>query len=219
MQKFRHHPDDRIIIQNGSDLYHDTLENFLVDASLPGYSLATGYLGRIYCPNEKHVLTTQNREDPQDLSWAEGDGYIANAATYLAAKDARENPPLTLEERRVQKLQELSGSASQEIQGGFISNALGSDHHYNAQVDNQVNLIGAVTAVSLTGGSINYTCTEVATNIKSQKSHTQAQIEAVYQTGVQTKQAVIAYFHSLRNQVDAATDIPQVDAVVWAYGA
>lgn len=74
-----------------SDIYRDTIANFKTDfgSSYPG--LLDGYIGRYYEPGVSHYITTGDTAVPQDLSWAEGDAYIAAYGTLVAAKAARES--------------------------------------------------------------------------------------------------------------------------------
>lgn len=110
------------------------------------------------------------------------------------------------------KLARLKAACSEAIRAGVVSSALGSPHLYDTDKDSdQLNLVGA----GLLGLDIAYTCTDIATGIKAQRVHTAAQMAQVYHEGVALKGGMIGHLNDLRTQLDAATDIAAVDAVVW----
>lgn len=93
MAIFHHHPDGIVFIRTQAGTYADTVDNFISDL---GAAYSFGGTERIYEPGKRHIVDNQ----PQDLAWSEGDGYIAAFDALVTAKSARENPPLTLEQYR-----------------------------------------------------------------------------------------------------------------------
>ena len=88
---FQHNPDGLIIVRKSEqEIYLDRITKFETDfgQSYPG--LPDGYIGRYYEPGINHYLTTGDSATPQDLSWHEGDSYIAAYDRLMAAKAARE---------------------------------------------------------------------------------------------------------------------------------
>lgn len=112
MPTFQHHPDNliiiRAIVQSGLEVYIDTPENFNLDG---GYSYVFAGKERLYEPNQRHFVDNL----PQPLVWNEGDEYIANITSLLAAQKLRLNPPLTLPELKVVAHQAAKDRARSEI--------------------------------------------------------------------------------------------------------
>lgn len=79
---FTHHPDNYILI-NG--------ENFPMSffkTAEPNYNLHSDWKGRIYIPNQKHILLGNNGEVSLGETWEEGDVYISKLDYYKAAYEA-----------------------------------------------------------------------------------------------------------------------------------
>lgn len=93
MAIFHHHPDNIVYIRTQAGTYSARVADFISD--LGG---AYDFVGkeRLYEPGARHFVDNV----PQELEWAEGDGYIAAFDALMLAKNARENPPLTLEQYR-----------------------------------------------------------------------------------------------------------------------
>lgn len=89
---FHHHSDNYIIIQTGSKLYQDTVDNFAADLGEPYPGIPDQYAGRWYEPGVDHHFYTSNAAFPQNPIWAEGDRYISQIDRLIAAKKQRENP-------------------------------------------------------------------------------------------------------------------------------
>lgn len=108
------------------------------------------------------------------------------------------------------KLQELSAACSADIMTGFSSSALGEPHHYAAELENQINLIGAI-AFDL---PIPYTCTNSA-GVKVPRVHTQDQMRQVFLDGVARKTELIARFHALKALVQEASSSQMLSQISW----
>jgi len=79
----------------------------------------------------------------------------------------------------------MDARAKQEIDGGFISSALGAPHTYPSGDSDQLNLIGAVTA----GALVNFKCDNGSGY--TYKPHNAAQIRQVLQDGTAIKSAIL----------------------------
>lgn len=119
---------------------------------------------------------------------------------------------IELDFAKTDKIQLFSSLANVEIVTGFPSSSIGSVNFYDSSIEDQVNLIGAVTSnldlYYATRPSLNST-------VKSYKMHTAAQIRQVMNDGKNFKAGILMKFGSLRAQVQACTDLVQVSALVW----
>ena len=111
------------------------------------------------------------------------------------------------------KYADLIAAFNADLNAGFVSNALGNDHHYDSEQHNRENLIGAVAA----GVEQPYTCDDQLGNAdsKQQRLHDAAQMKQVLIDGAVVKQTLIAKLRDLRAQVEAAGDEAAVDAINW----
>ena len=116
----------------------------------------------------------------------------------------------TLEELKQAKLQELDAAAQAVITGGFVSEALGSPHLYSSQLEDQINLLGAVLA----GVDLDYVCTDAA-GVKAARRHTAAQIRKVYEDGLAHKATHIYRYHQLAAQVQQADSPEALQSISW----
>lgn len=88
---FQHHPDGYIFVRKSDlEIYQDTIANFQTDYGSAYPGLPEGYIGRYYEPGVNHYLHSSDSATPQDLSWSEGDSYIAAYGSLMMAKASRE---------------------------------------------------------------------------------------------------------------------------------
>ncbi|HEX9842410.1 MAG TPA: hypothetical protein VGC20_06650 [bacterium] len=118
---------------------------------------------------------------------------------------------LDLDGRKATRRAALSADCNAAITGGFESDALGSAHRYDSDLEAQVNLVGAASL----GAAVDYTCTEVATGTKGSVTHTAAQIKQVLKDGAAIKIALLAQYRARVADVEAAETEAEVEAVVW----
>ncbi len=103
MQKVHYHPDAKITIESSSKLYQDTVLNFETDSG-EVIVLPTGYDQIYYEVGKGLFYSTQETRDYIAATWVQGDVIIANITSTISAKYSRENPPLTLAEKRILKI-------------------------------------------------------------------------------------------------------------------
>lgn len=115
---------------------------------------------------------------------------------------------LTLDKIQEKKILELSQACEAEIVSGFTSNALGTTHTYQSDRDDQLNLIGMVTA----NVDDFFKCHDGAG--WSYKLHTIAQLKQVLTDGKNTKLASLQRFNSLKEQVLSSTE-SEIELIVW----
>lgn len=112
------------------------------------------------------------------------------------------------------KLIELEALCEAQIVSGFTSSALGSEHWYKSEQIDQLNLIGVVT-----GGTDDY----FKSGIKDTQGvitwdwvlHTSAQLKQVLNDGKNVKTTLLQKLTMQKAQVDLATTLAEVEAVVW----
>jgi len=114
-----------------------------------------------------------------------------------------------LDQARIDKITEMSHETRIRIESGFPSSALGSEHFYDSELEDQLNLIGSVTA----GTDTYYACTEVATGIKAYRFHTIAQLRVIIEDGKNVKLINLQQFNTARDNVMAATTLAEIEAV------
>jgi len=121
-----------------------------------------------------------------------------------------------LPEIKAEKIKELSAACGETIRAGFKSAALGADHWYDGDVEDQINIMGAAAA----GMDLPFRCYPIDADgnriaPKTFFVHTAAQLQQVYQDGVAFKLGQLQRLEMLRAQVDAAASSSDVEAVAW----
>lgn len=117
---------------------------------------------------------------------------------------------LVLERARAIKSAEINAACAAAIVGGFTSSALGTPHTYDSALEDQLNLIGAVSL----GVDLPYRCADAA-GIKAFRLHTAAQLKQVAADGALVKLAALEKAATLKTQVQVAADAAAVEAVAW----
>lgn len=134
---------------------------------------------------------------PVDIGWGFANGVFTAPAPTLA-------------ESKTAKNAEINAACEAAIVGGFASSALGSPHTYDSELEDQLNLIGAVGL----GTDLPYRCAD-AVGVKEFRLHTAAQLKQVAADGAAIKLAALEKAATLKAQVQAAADAAAVGAVVW----
>lgn len=101
---------------------------------------------------------------------------------------------------KLAKLQSLALEASTDIRAGFASVGSGVQRWYDSrEVEDQVNLIGAVVMAQHAASPIAFWCRLVASDVeKSSIEHDGAQMTTVLADGVLVKQLALAEFNGLK---------------------
>jgi len=119
---------------------------------------------------------------------------------------------IELDFAKTDKIQLFSELAKVDVETGFTSSALGVVNYYDAAIEDQINLIGAVTS----NIDLYYaTRTSINATIKSYKLHTAAQIRQVMDDGKNFKSVILIKFDALRTQIQSCTNLTSISAVVW----
>ncbi|PLY08407.1 MAG: hypothetical protein C0625_02130 [Arcobacter sp.] len=112
------------------------------------------------------------------------------------------------------KLSTINTSCETAIVSGFASSALGIEHFYQSDRDDQINLMGLVTAGSddlLKCGLKN----DDETITWEWKPHTKEQLKAVFDDGAAYKKEQLIKSATLKAQISAATTVEELDLIVW----
>lgn len=104
----------------------------------------------------------------------------------------------------------INTACAAAIVGGFASSALGAPHTYDSALEDQLNLIGAVSL----GVDLPYRCAD-AVGVKEFRMHTGAQLKQVAADGALVKLTALEKAATLKAQVQAAADAAAVEAVAW----
>ena len=119
-------------------------------------------------------------------------------------------PESLLDIAKAAKTAEINAACAAAIVGGFASSALGTAHTYDSELEDQLNLIGAVGL----GIDLPYRCADEA-GVKAFRLHTAAQLKQVAADGAAIKLAALEKAATLKAQVQAAVDAAAVEAVIW----
>jgi len=158
------------------------------------------------------TIPTPNVEVENDV-WKEALNINANtydeAVQTFVIKDFR-----TLKELKASKLSSINTSCEAVIVSGFTSSALGSEHIYQSDRDDQINLMGLVT----TGKDDLLKCgvDDGDGNITWEwKQHTVTQLKAVFDDGAAFKMLQLIKANTLKVQISSATTVEEVNEIVW----
>jgi hypothetical protein len=130
---------------------------------------------------------------------------------------------LILLETKSKKINEHSNYCAQLILSGFTSNALGSPHGYDSEDVDQINILGALAASGPRpshpdGVSLPYAARPIVDGVYMPKiyiAHTHEQLKQVVVDGAAYKLGCLQHFNELRDDVNAAATLQEVEAVVW----
>lgn len=215
MSRFQHHPDGEIYIGD----YAFPLIWWLTQE--PSYSgLPEGAIGRLYIPKKRHHLTIIKNDAPYQSDgglnnenlWPEGDGYISKLQDYIDAYDLYLNPPLSLEQIKKIKINELTTIFNASLDFGFESDALGTTHRYDNEKHNRENILDVV----LSGVDREITCDNLsgdAGTSKARRIHTVAQSQQLLKDSGEFKDDLINSLKSKIKKVTSATDEDSVKAI------
>lgn len=137
------------------------------------------------------------------------DGVFVSSNDEIVQTIIDEYDPLP--EARAKRIAELSEQCGAAIVGGFTSSALGSVHHYDGGIEDQVNIMGAAMA----GVDLPFRCRDDVLREKIFRPHTAAQMAQVYADGVAFKLQQLARLETLRAAVNNASTLEEVYSVVW----
>jgi hypothetical protein len=157
-------------------------------------------------------------ENYTDLVW-EGGLPLPSEADLLAAH---------LSDHKVEKITELSKDCARDIISGFVSSALGSEHIYDSDGVDQLNILGSYVATTPDAnnpqGSQTYHAVRAIIDgevqLKEYKLHDNLQMKKVVLDGVAFKLKKLTRFNAMRNEILVNTEMSmeELDAVTWQSG-
>jgi len=112
---------------------------------------------------------------------------------------------------QTERIIELSESAKLDIVNGFTSSALGTQHWYDSNLEDQLNLIGA-TASTI---DVLFGVRETEFGPKLYKNHTHVELLNVLSDGKNVKLFVLQKFNNKRDVILLATTEAEIDAITW----
>ena len=130
---------------------------------------------------------------------------------YITIKEEIEPIPesVILDLYKNDLINDLQAQTESDIINGFESDALGTMHHYDASLENQINLIGAVMA----NIDVYYSCTD-QNGVKEMRLHTPEQIKQVFNDGVMFKQMKISEMYQKRDSIKNASTLNELVALL-----
>lgn len=143
-------------------------------------------------------------------TWSTSSGAKGTCPTTLVPYTGPWPIPPTLAESQSSQIAALRTACANAIIGGFTSNALGSVYSYPSDPLSQSNM--NTIAGSPSGGSL--WCE--SGGVWAMKAHTQAQAQAVLASFVAWLNACQTQLATLTAEVNAATTVSAVQAIVWA---
>ncbi|WP_175947648.1 hypothetical protein [Burkholderia pyrrocinia] len=145
-----------------------------------------------------------------------GQWYVASGAL------AQVPPPTAVQQlaaAQAAQIAILDAACAKAITAGFTSTALGAAHTYPAQIADQQNLSASVLASLMpnlpSGWATPFWCAD-STGTWTYANHTAAQIQQAGQDGKAAIIAAIEKKAGLVAQVNAATTVAAVQAIVWS---
>lgn len=157
---------------------------------------------------------------PSDAVEITEDQYLnilnGQSSGKIIISDSSGNPmlsdplPLSLDQLKEQKINQLELSRNNAIQQDVLSDALGSAHIYAAKPSNRQFLNDLVTL----GNGGNFTCTD-ASGIKARKLHTATQLMQVAIDFKAVIEEKFDHFDGLVIAVNDASTQSQIDAINW----
>jgi hypothetical protein len=121
--------------------------------------------------------------------------------------------PATVVRLYTEKLQAINTACEQSIIAGFTSTALGAMHRYSSQLDDQLNLMGAI----LRGLEMPYACRNEQ-DVKAFRMHSAEQLRQIGDDFTQYKLQRLQQANTLKQQLEqaqAASDILALEAINW----
>lgn len=118
-----------------------------------------------------------------------------------------------LEAMHKAKTAAINQACEAAITAGFTSEALGAPHFYSSQLDDQLNLTGAV----LRGLDMPYACRDEQ-GVKEFRLHTAAQLRQVGDDFTLYKLQLLQHANELKQQLDTALeagDLDALEAITW----
>lgn len=133
--------------------------------------------------------------------------HDAQGLPYLA-----DLPPMSLDEvlnsLHARQSAQVERGCGEAITAGFASHALGAPHRYSSELDDQLNLTGAI----LRGLDMPYACRDEQ-GVKAFRLHTAAQLRQVGDDFTLYKLQLLQHANELKQQLDLALEAGDAEAM------
>ena len=173
------------------------------------YNNDTGQLIGFY-DDEIHESIPEPNIELTDEQWQEAVdnhyNFVDVDSGTISTQDFR-----TLDQVKTSQKALINSAAHNEIIAGFSSDALGDAYMYQSEETDQLNLIGMVMA----GTDDYFKCSADGGQTWGYELHTAAQLKQVLEDGKAIKLGILQKAQSLKGQIDDATTIADVEAIVW----
>lgn len=118
-----------------------------------------------------------------------------------------------LDQLKVAKISQLDDFCTQTILSGFVSSALGEEHVYGFNVEDQANLTGRLAGIAAGTAPVEFLW---MTKDVGPLIHTVEQFKTVCRDGDAHKEAQIGRLWTLKAAVEASTTVEEVQAITWS---
>ncbi|ASS76490.1 hypothetical protein CIG75_17010 [Tumebacillus algifaecis] len=119
---------------------------------------------------------------------------------------------LNLDQLKAAKIAQLNDFCNQAIIGGFVSTALGEEHQYGFDREDQANLTGRLAGIAAGTAPTEFLW---KTKDAGPLTHTVDQFKQVCLDGDAHKEAQIAKFWTLKATVEVAQTIEELPSIEW----
>ena len=129
--------------------------------------------------------------------------------TNFIVKDFRTEDEI-LTQAKAEKTNKVNEDVKTLIISGFTSSALGTNHMYQSDETDQLNLIGAVTS----GVAQAFKCSSNDGESWQWKMHTITQLQTVLRDGASYKNQLLENASTLKSQIQVCTTIEELEAIL-----
>lgn len=144
-----------------------------------------------------------------------GDEFLVTniAGKRVVVAMSAQASPLTLEDHKAAKIDQLDYDCNQTILGGFLSSALGEEHRYGFDAEDQSNLTGRLAGIAVGTAPVEFVW---MTKDTGPLLHTVEQFKQVCRDGDAHKEREIAKLWMLKAAIEEATTPEEVQAITWS---
>lgn len=185
---------------------------------IAAYNADTGQITAFYdsvdspVPDNIQTMTLDITDEQYKMLQANPGYTIQNGALTPPSES------MTLAQAQAAQLAAISAACQAAILKGFVSSALGTPHTYPMDMTSQSNLQAAVIRCGLSNppppATIDFMCADV-NGVWARRPHTPQQIVAAALDGMNYVQAMLAKNDQYAAQINAATTVANVQAVIW----
>jgi len=140
-----------------------------------------------------------------------GNSVITLDNTTKTATVTKEVLEVSIDFAKKRNTEKINMACESAIVGGFPSSALGAEHTYQSEREDQLNLVGVVSS----GVDQLFKCSADAGNTWEWKLHTAAQLKQVLKDGAAVKSALLQTAQSKKASISTAQSVAEVASIIW----